>query len=112
MLTIYLWSQFYDSGCVDEIGGDFEIHRSFAPCCRRGEIHQGLPEGFSVKELIGKVTTESLELKRSLINPQTEDPTLNALILVNSREISVLNGLETELKDGDEVVLVPVVHGG
>jgi molybdopterin converting factor small subunit len=31
---------------------------------------------------------------------------------VNGREISVLNGLDTILKDGDEVVFVPVVHGG
>ena len=36
----------------------------------------------------------------------------NALILVNDREISVLDGLETKLSDGDEVVFVPVVHGG
>jgi len=34
------------------------------------------------------------------------------LILVNGREISVLNGLETKLKDGDEISLIPVVHGG
>jgi len=34
------------------------------------------------------------------------------LILVNDREIGVLNSLETKLNDGDEVVLVPVVHGG
>jgi len=51
-------------------------------------------------------------LKRSLIDQQLEDPRPNALILVNGREISVLNGLETNLKDGDEIVLVPVVHGG
>jgi molybdopterin converting factor small subunit len=31
---------------------------------------------------------------------------------VNGKEISVLNGLDTVLKDGDEVVFVPVVHGG
>jgi molybdopterin converting factor small subunit len=34
------------------------------------------------------------------------------LVLVNGREISVLNGLETRVKDEDEVVFVPVVHGG
>jgi molybdopterin converting factor small subunit len=36
----------------------------------------------------------------------------NALILVNDREISVLNGLDTKLDDGDEIVFVPVIHGG
>ena len=33
-------------------------------------------------------------------------------MLVNGREISVLNGLETRVNDEDEVVFVPVVHGG
>lgn len=40
------------------------------------------------------------------------DSRSNTLILVNGREISVLNGLETTLNDGDEVVFIPVVHGG
>lgn len=61
-----------------------------------------------VNELIEKVP----EIKRSLIDQQFEDSRPNALILVNGREIGVLNGLETKLKDGDEIVLVPVVHGG
>jgi molybdopterin converting factor small subunit len=34
------------------------------------------------------------------------------LVLVNGREISVLNGLETVVKAGDELVFVPVMHGG
>jgi molybdopterin synthase sulfur carrier subunit len=64
----------------------------------------------SVEELVNEVSKERPELKRSLIDQQLEKP--NALVLVNGREISVLNGLETQLKDGDEVVLVPFVHGG
>lgn len=66
----------------------------------------------SVKKLIREITETRPELKRSLIDQQLQDPRLNALILVNGREISALEGLETKLKDGDEVVLVPVVHGG
>jgi molybdopterin converting factor small subunit len=34
------------------------------------------------------------------------------LILVNGKEISVLKGLETVLKEGDEILLIPVIHGG
>ena len=66
----------------------------------------------SVKAVINEVTEERPELKRSLIDQQFQDPRLNALILVNGREISALDGLETKLKDGDELVLIPVVHGG
>jgi molybdopterin synthase sulfur carrier subunit len=66
----------------------------------------------SIGELVNELIKELPALKRSLIDPQLEDPRPNALILVNGKEISVLNGLETKLKDGDEIVLVPVVHGG
>jgi molybdopterin converting factor small subunit len=50
--------------------------------------------------------------KRILIDPELEDPRPNTLILINGREISVLNGLETMLKDGDEIVFIPVLHAG
>jgi molybdopterin synthase sulfur carrier subunit len=76
------------------------------------ELALDCKERFSIGELVNELTNEMPELKRSLIDQQLEDPRPNALILVNGREISVLNGLETKLKDGDEIVFVPVVHGG
>jgi molybdopterin synthase sulfur carrier subunit len=66
----------------------------------------------SIKELMNEIVREIPTLKQSLLPQQFEDLRSNTLILVNSREISVLNGLETNLKDGDEIVFVPVVHGG
>lgn len=70
-------------------------------------------EIFAVKDLILKIIQETPQLKTSLINQQS-DGTMKtkALILVNDREISVLNGLDTKLDDGDEIVFVPVIHGG
>jgi MoaD family protein len=66
----------------------------------------------SISELLNEIIKKLPNLKPTLINQQFEDPKPNALILVNGREISVLNGLETKLQDRDEVVLVPFVHGG
>ncbi len=70
-------------------------------------------EDFSVKDLIQKLIQDTPQIQTSIVDQQT-DGTLktNALILINDREISVLNGLETKLSDGDEIVFVPVVHGG
>jgi len=65
-----------------------------------------------LKEAIKKMVGELPKLKRVLGDPELEDTMPNTLILVNRKEISVLNGLETLLKDGDEVVFVPVLHGG
>ena len=77
-----------------------------------GELTLGCKACLSIRELMKEIKKEVPVLKRSLINQQLEDPRSNMLMLVNGMEISVLNGLETRLKDGDEIVLVPVVHGG
>jgi molybdopterin synthase sulfur carrier subunit len=69
-------------------------------------------EGMSVRQLLAKILQEPLGLDRTLSDKQPGDSRFNALILVNGREISVLNGLETKLNDGDEIIFVPVVHGG
>jgi molybdopterin converting factor small subunit len=51
-------------------------------------------------------------LIQKLAGSEINDMWLNALILVNGKEISILNGLETIVSDGDEVFLLPVSHGG
>ena len=65
-----------------------------------------------LKELLARISREMPKLEKSFSNQQDGDLTSNALILVNGREISVLDGLQTKLSDGDEIVFVPVVHGG
>jgi MoaD family protein len=66
----------------------------------------------SVKGLIHEISRQLPELRRNLIAEEPRALRPNALVLVNGREISALDGLKTALKDGDEVVFVPVVHGG
>jgi MoaD family protein len=68
--------------------------------------------GASVMDVVDKISRDAPALRRSLVNEHFNEPTPNALILVNGREISVLDNLGTRIKDGDEVVFVPVVHGG
>jgi MoaD family protein len=77
-----------------------------------GELELGCSRCGSVGEVVNELVNEVPEIGRSLIGRQLEDPRVNALILVNGREIGVLDGLETKVEDGDEVVFVPVVHGG
>jgi molybdopterin synthase sulfur carrier subunit len=69
-------------------------------------------EGTSIKELVTEISQEMPALEKTFSDQQLNDSRSNSLILVNGREISVLNGLETKLNDGDEIVFVPVVHGG
>jgi len=69
-------------------------------------------EDITIEELVNEISQELPELKHTFSDQQLNDSRSNSLVLVNGREISVLNGYETKLKDGDEIVFVPVVHGG
>lgn len=67
----------------------------------------------TVKSVVQAVAKSlSAEAKRLLIDPELDDPRPNALILLNGKEVSVLNGLKTRVEDGDEITLIPVAHGG
>jgi len=67
---------------------------------------------FPIRDVIKMIVEELPRLEPALIDPESENPKTNLLVIVNGREISVLDRFETMIKDGDEVVFVPVVHGG
>lgn len=79
-----------------------------------GEKKQTLkcPKGSSIMDFINRISLEKPALKNSLIDTNQAELKPNALILVNGKEISVLGGLTTKINAGDEVVFIPVVHGG
>ncbi len=76
------------------------------------EFRVSYQEGISIKKLVDKITQEFPELKHTFSDQELNDSRSNSLVLVNGQEISVLYGYETKLKDEDEIVFVPVVHGG
>ena len=79
----------------------------------RSQLLVKMEETMSVRKMIQKLAESlPLELRHVLIDPELNDPRPNALILVNGKEINVLAGLETEVDEGDEIVIVPVSHGG
>jgi molybdopterin converting factor small subunit len=70
-------------------------------------------ENPTVREAVEKIAEFlSSESRRMLIDPELNDPRPNALILVNGKEISVLKGLETKVQEGDQIILIPISHGG
>ena len=68
-------------------------------------------ESSTLKDLIVKLVEDMPGLK-NIIGAGLGDSNSSSLILINGSEISVLKGLDTPLKDGDEIVFIPVVHGG
>lgn len=64
-----------------------------------------------LRDLLKGLTERKRRLRMALFDEKGE-LRWNILILVNRRELSTLEGLDTRLSDGDEVVLAPVSHGG
>ncbi len=77
-----------------------------------GEMALNFDDAVTIKQLIREITKEFPDLAQILVDKQFDDPRPNTLIIINGKEIGVLNGLKTRVLDGDEVVFVPVVHGG
>jgi len=69
-------------------------------------------EGASIKSVVENLSRTIPQFKNTFCGTELNSPKSNSLILVNGREISILDGYETKLCDGDEIVFVPVVHGG
>jgi sulfur-carrier protein len=76
------------------------------------QFNVNFKDNISIKQLIETITQQLPRLKHTFSDQELNDSRSNSLILVNGREISILDGLETKLYDGDEIVFVPVVHGG
>jgi molybdopterin synthase sulfur carrier subunit len=75
------------------------------------EFH--IPEGTTVKSLIALMVDKWGARLASYFSDAEEDRPLPKIrILVNGRDIGFLKGMETELQDGDEVLMLPPVGGG
>ena len=72
-----------------------------------------LDEPATVRDVISKlVEMFSIEFKTALVDSQLDDPSPNALIILGGKEIGSLQGLETEVNTGEDIVFVPMIHGG
>jgi molybdopterin converting factor small subunit len=85
---------------------------SFRGVSGKNEIKFTFKGSVSIRILVAKVVERLPLLKSALIDPNSGGPRSNMLVLVNGQEIGASNGLETTVNDGDEVVFVPVMHGG
>ncbi len=50
--------------------------------------------------------------KKAIYEPRSKDVKTNYIIAVNGYLLNQLKGLETKLKSGDHVTLLPIVSGG
>jgi len=67
-----------------------------------------------VVELEEKITVSTLihKIKAELFADTESVDESNLLIVINGKEISILHGFQTVLKNNDVVKLIPASHGG
>ncbi len=73
-----------------------------------------LGEGAKVADLISKMAEvkAGFREKMEVLSRRRGATDYGLTMLVNGKNINVLKGLETQLKDGDTVVFLPPVAGG
>lgn len=80
--------------------------RSFA-----GHMPRLTLEGVTVGGLLGTLADKYPEIEKALFDPGKKlQPFVNAY--VNDTNINALEGLQTKVQDGDELLLLPVIAGG
>jgi molybdopterin converting factor small subunit len=65
-----------------------------------------------LRDVIKTIARKLPKLEHVLIDHESDGPKASMLVLVNGKDVSVLGGWNTTINDGDEVVFVPVLHGG
>lgn len=112
MLTMFLLYWFYKKRRGQKTKVTIKLFGVYRSITGKKKLVIKFKDAVPLKEAIKEIVKEIPELKRTIIDPYLEDPRSNTLILVNEREISVLDGLETILEEGDEVIFIPILHTG
>ena len=72
-----------------------------------------IQEDASVADLLNVLSEKYGEpFRKAVYEPKGKDVKTNYIITVNGYLLNQLNGIQTKLKQGDHVILLPVVSGG
>lgn len=78
-----------------------------------GEVTLLIPPATTLKKLLGIMVEKwGQQLANRICEPDATRPLPYIRLMINGRDIAFLNRLETELKEGDEVLILPPVSGG
>ena len=79
----------------------------------RGDLEVSIPEGSTLKSLISRMVKEHGEgLSLLLYGADGTDILPHIRLMINGRDVEFLKGLDTDLNEGDEVLILPPISGG
>ena len=77
------------------------------------EFELSLPAGSTVKDLLSSMVNKwGDDLSTQLFQSGSNLLLPHVRLMVNGRSIEFLNGVSTELRDGDEFLMLPLAAGG
>ena len=86
---------------------------NFKKIIGKGDVDIPFEDGTSLKQALDiLVDTYGEELRSNLFDPDDGSPLQHVRLMVNGRDIAFLDGLQTVLRDGDEILIFPAVAGG
>jgi molybdopterin synthase sulfur carrier subunit len=47
-----------------------------------------------------------------IYNPQNKQISKHSLVILNERDINTINGLDTQVNEGDKIIFIPAIAGG
>ncbi len=75
-------------------------------------LEENVEEGDTIGDLLKKLKNENQTFGRIMFDTETGNINGNVMIVLNGRIMEALKGLETGIKDGDIIKLLPVISGG
>ncbi len=66
----------------------------------------------TVRQLFNRLATEHQDFAKYVFDRDRQDLTGRVSVLFNDRVLELVQGLDTEIEDGDTITLVPAYAGG
>ncbi|MFC2020480.1 MoaD/ThiS family protein [Chloroflexota bacterium] len=75
-------------------------------------LEETIEEGATIGDLIRKLGSDNQAFSDVMFDTETDKLSGQVMIVLNDRIVEALKGLETSIKDGDIIKLLPVIAGG
>ncbi len=82
-----------------------------------GKSEEEIPDsgnqvGRTVRDLLNHLADRNSRFRHTVFDTDTQRLSGKIIIFLNGHSLESVNGLDTELVDGDTLVLVPLIEGG